>query len=190
MTDGSGCRLRALLPQHMDDMTDELRRNLDDAVGKGDGGSVYAFLGSQTIDVIDDALDVDVFEILARAWSVARELGEFSDETKHPRDETKSVTLGKHDFTTTLHPVLTYRVGNLPTHSLEFTLEFTAQITSVKLDIRNRHLVAVGVAEGRVSAQLKYGKVPLHKKLESQSVQLLGRYQLRAPGFEVARAKA
>ena len=60
MTDGSGCRLRALLPQHMDDMTDELRRNLDDAVGRWDGGSVYAFLGSQTIDVIDDALDVDV----------------------------------------------------------------------------------------------------------------------------------
>lgn len=188
MSDESGCRLGDLLPRQMDHMTDELKDALAKDVGAHDGGTVFDFLGSQALDVIGNALDVDVFESLARAWSVVGELREFADAKKHPPNETATVTLGAHDFTTTLHPVLAYQIAGIQVLSLRFNLDLVAEIKTVKLDIRERRLIAVGASEGRVRAQLKYHSVPLHKKLESQAVQLIGRYALPAPGFKVVGA--
>jgi hypothetical protein len=181
MNDESGCRLGDLLPKRIDAMSDTLREELNQDVMHGEGNLIFEFLGSQAVATIDKALDFDVFEALANGWSVVRELAEYSDEKIHPPNETGAVKLGKHSFTTSLHPVLEYRFANLRPPPLKFTLDLTAEIIAVKLEVRERHLIAVGMGEGRVVAQLKYKTIPLHSKLESRAVRLAGRYPLKKP---------
>jgi hypothetical protein len=146
------------------------------------------FLKSQARDAIAKTLDIDVFEILAKAWGVARALREYADKTKHPPKEVSTLNLGKHEFTTNLHPVLTFQVGSFPPRPFEFSLELKVVVGMVTLEIQEQRICAVAAGDCRVTAQLKYKKVPLHTEKKSKALPLSARHVLEAPGILIAGA--
>ena len=82
---------------------------------------------SKATQAVRDVLDGDVFELLARAWCVARELHEFTDRGKYPPGKASTVFLGNHQVSTEVHPVLVVTVGSIEGPCLRFTLTLTAR---------------------------------------------------------------
>lgn len=189
MTDENGIKLRELLPDRAEKLGETLREHLATDSESKHSGMVLGFVESQAMDAIGAILDLDLFEVLARAWGVARELREYRDEKKHPPQQTSTVSLGKHEFLTSVHPVLTYSVMNLPPRSLRLTLELKVRVSVATLEIKERRIQAARVGECQVTAQLKYNAIPLHAEKKSKTIKLSRRYLLKSPGIEIAGAK-
>lgn len=181
--------VRQLLPdriQHMDEVvTQELRQH-------SPGGQarfpdyVWRIAGARVGEAVKDALDADVFTLLARAWGKARELHEYTDTDKHPPDTPESVFLGSHQLTVEVHPVVAVTVGSVEYPRLRFTLKLAADFRVAELVILNKHIVAICSGECTLRAQLKYGQVAMHDQMESRRIKLSQVLQLPAPGVPLA----
>lgn len=185
MSDASGFRVRELLPADMEGLPGVIREALQQGHPPGALGLAWSFLGTTAAGKMAEALDVDLFEVLAQGWSVARELKEYTDPVKHPPGKRSVVYLGKHKFKTSVHPTLEISVDGLAKRSLRFTLELTASFRSIALGIENGRILDAGAGDGDVSAQMKYGAAPLHAALTSLPLKLPGRVTFKAPGLAI-----
>jgi hypothetical protein len=188
MTDASGYKLRELLPARIDALSGVLRSELKQQDAGDALGHVWTHLGSTAADKMADELDVDLFEVLAHGWGVARELREYADSAKHPPGKRSVVYAGKHKFTTTLHPTVEITVEGYPARTLRFTLELIATFKTIALGIENGRIIDAGAGTGEVSAQLKYGNEPLHPAVVSQPINLSGRVKFKPPGIAIRKA--
>ena len=185
MSEHNEYALRDFLPQRFDGMEQALREGM-----AKQPSLAWGFVGEEAAKAILSTLDLDVFEILARGWSKARELYKYTDPATYPPGESWIVHLGDHETPTfAVHPILqvAYAAGALGPR-LRFTLELSAHFRSVALLLRDGHITAVGAGDGAVRAQLKYGSVALHKQLESKAVNLGRPIRFSEPGIRIARA--
>ena len=189
MSEQYGCKVSDLLPDKFDHLDQVIKEGLD-----GDSEEArpsiprfaWQIIQSKATQAVRDVLDGDVFELLARAWCVARELHEFTDRRKYPPGKDSTVFLGNHQVSTEVHPVLVVTVGSLEGARLRFTLTLTAHFRSAALTIRDGHITAIDAGDCSVGAQLKYKDIKLHKELESREVKLPGRLRLQPPGLAIA----
>ncbi len=189
MSEQYGCKVSDLLPDKFDHLDQVIKEGLD-----GDSEEArpsiprfaWQIIQSKATQAVRDVLDGDVFELLARAWCVARELHDFTDRRKYPPGKDSTVFLGNHQVSTEVHPVLVVTVGSLEGARLRFTLTLTAHFRSAALTIRDGHITAIDAGDCSVGAQLKYKDTKLHKELESREVKLPGRLRLQPPGLAIA----
>lgn len=168
MPDTSPLSLRALLPERLERIDTAVRDVIGDGNGLQQGQIAWRFLGKKVGDCIQGAIDMDLLNVLADAWSTARELHAYAGPPEHLRGKNIAVTLGQHEFTHTVRLELELSVnGGRAGPPLPLDLDLTASIESVVLTIRDGRLVGVGSGEGRVSLQLKYKEVPLHEEVRS-----------------------
>jgi len=189
MSEQYGCKVGDLLPDTFDHLDEVIKEGLvSDSEEARPSIPRFArqIIQSKATQAVRDLLDGDVFELLARAWCVARELHEFKDRGKYPPGKDSTVFLGNHQVSTEVHPVLVVTVGSIEGPRLRLTLTLTAHFRSAALSIRDGHITAIDSGDCSVSAQLKYKDIKLHKELESREVKLPGRLQLQPPGLEIA----
>jgi len=188
MSEQYGCKVADLLPDTFDHLDEVIKEGLgsDSEAGRpAIPGFAWQIIQSKAAQAVRGVLDGDVFELLARAWCVARELHEFTDRRKHPPDKDSTVFLGDHRVSTEVHPVLLVTVGSIEGPRLRFTLTLTAHFRSASLSIRDGHITAIEAGDCSVGAQLKYKDIKLHKELESRDIKLPGRVKLQPPGLEI-----
>jgi hypothetical protein len=188
MTETYGCSVRELLPDDFNRMDEVIKDGLNLASGEAPTTLprvAMEVVESKAVEAVRDALDVDIFELLARAWGKARELHEFTDREKYPPEKTYTAFLGEHDLSTEVHPVLILTIGRLEGPRVRLTVELTAHFRLAELSIREGHIIAVGAGDGSVGAQLKYKDVPLHKELKSTPVKLSKALRLQPPGLAI-----
>jgi len=188
MIENERYEVRKFLPDRFEKMESRLRHELESGGERERHSLAWEFLASQAADRIRGVLDLDLFEVLAGAWTKVRKLQEYARDPKRSSNEHFDVTLGNHEFTKDLHPVLKYTIDGVVQDELVFTLSLTARVESVELEIHRGRILSIGSGKCLVCAQLKYGEEPLHDELTSQEVPLPGRYPLRDPGLEIARA--
>ncbi len=181
--------VRDLLPTRFEHMDEAIKGELTDNSALQTAGFPKALTGAvadRAAGAIAGALDVDVFEILAGAWAKARELHEYSTAAgKHPPGETSTVFLGEHELAAELHPTVELTFAAVSHVSLKFTLHLAARLRAAQLTIRDGHIIEIGQCDGSVSAQLKYGDVPLHDKLKSKDLPLIPGHPLPEPGIRI-----
>lgn len=186
MTERSDYALRQFLPDRFDGMEQALKEGMG-----GEASLAWEFVGEKAAEAIRSALDIDVFEIFAHVWSKAREIYKYRDPATYPPGETWIVHLGDHQTPVVpVHPVLQVGYAGAPGPRLRFTLELSAHFRSIALALRDGHITAIGAGDGAVRAELKYGKVALHKVLESQPVKLGRPIHFSEPGIPIAREGA
>lgn len=185
MSEPGGVSIRKLLPGRFDQMDGRLKDELSKDSELSTRKLAWGFIGSEATDAIQNVLDCDVFTILAHGWCIARELLEYTDTTKHPIGETSALQLGKHKVTTSVHPVLVITIAPAMEQTLRFTLELAAEFRLASIVIRNGHIRRIESGECDVSAQLKYGDLPLHDPKTTRSVKLPGRLDLGTPGLAI-----
>jgi hypothetical protein len=175
MAQSSGYTIRQLLPERFERMDDAMAR-----AKKGDPqlkaanlpGIALDVAGARATSAVRDALDIDVFELIAKAWAKALELRRAADDAEADPDKTATVFLGEHKLVADLHPVVDVVFGVVGKLSLQFTLEFAATIELAEVTITNHRIVKIGKTEGQASAVLKYGSVELHHPMKSQKLRL------------------
>jgi len=189
MSEQYGCKVSDLLPDTFDHLDEVIKEGLDSDSEEARPTIprfAWQIIQSKAAQAVRDVLDGDVFELLARAWCMARELHEFTDRRKYPPGKDSTVFLGNHQVSTEVHPVLIMTVGSIEGPRLRFTLTLTAHFRSAALSIRDGHITAIDAGDCSVGAQLKYKDTKLHKELESREVKLPGRLQLQPPGLKIA----
>jgi len=181
----SGVTLGQLVPDPFDGMESTVKAQASPNVGSGGKNLLWSFVGSKAEEAVRDALDCDVFEVIAQGWCLARELHEYSDKSKHPIGEKSVVHLGEHAFKVDVHPTVVVIVDRAECARLRFTLELAANFRAVALSICNGCITGIAAGDGYVSAQLKYGSVSLHKRKDSRKVKLPVQIDFKAPGYAI-----
>jgi hypothetical protein len=183
MAEQNEVRVSDLLPDGLQ-MEQTVKAALSKDEGIGAAKLAWGFIGSQATNAMTSVLNLDAFELVARGWCVAKELHEFTDQSKHPIGERSVVFLGEHSFSTSLFPTLAITIAPYKTVSLRFTLNLVADIRGVSLAICNGHVTGVGPGDGAIGAHLSYDGVELNK-LESKKVQFPGNIEFKAPGLAI-----
>jgi hypothetical protein len=188
VTEESGIAVRDLLPAEIGRIEHTMQSELAKE-SKSGSTSLPAFAwriaGTEATTAMKEALDGDVFSLLARGWSVARELAQYRDQTKYPPGQKTIVYLGEHSLNTEVHPVLTLFVGPMQCKALRFTLELKATFRSAALLIQDAHITGLAAGDCFASAQLKYNDIALHDELTSKHLVLPGRLQFKSPGISI-----
>jgi hypothetical protein len=140
--------------------------NVSDAVKQhgGSGPGVQGFVASAAADQLNEALDQDITAVLATGWAKVKDVKAAAARSRAAPGTTEVVTLGKHEQTSTHHPVLSLMVGEQKVAELEFTLELTATFKSVKLAISDGRIRSIAPGEASALARLKYKSLKLKEK--------------------------
>lgn len=118
---------------------------------------------SAATEEINRALDVDVYGLIAHAWSKVQAIRESAERSK--REPGPSVvTFGEHDFTYTCYPVLTFYLDETPLPELRLTLELVARFESVALSIVEGRLRSIAPGKASAIARLKYKETEIVEK--------------------------
>jgi hypothetical protein len=151
-------RLRDLIDVSADDVDRALKEH---------GGTVPSaggFIASVAADRVNEALDQDITFVLATGWSKVKDVKAAAARSRSAPGTTEVVTLGKHEQTSTHHPVLALMIGEQEVAELEFTLELTATFKSVKLAISDGRIRSIAPGEASALARLKYKSLKLTEK--------------------------
>jgi hypothetical protein len=139
-------------------------------------GQLTGFAAGLAADELNKALDSDVFTLIAHGWAkvqTVRDAAKGSAES----GETKKVTLGVHELTSTSHPILTVRIAQVPLPELKLTLELVARFKSAELAISGGRIRSLAPGEASAIARLKYKSVKL-KEQSTPAWKLPGRLDL------------
>ncbi len=183
MTDSAAMKLRDLVPDRAQ-MESTVKQSLSNDPNARGAKLAWGVVGSQATDALKGVLDLDVFELLARAWCTAKQIHDYKDASKHPTGERSVVFLGEHAFATSYYPTLTVTIGSLKSVSLRFTLALTANIRSVALAICDGCITGLGAGDGDLGAQLAYAGVTLGQ-LASRKLPFPARVEFKAPGLAI-----
>lgn len=133
----------------------------------GHGGTapdVQGFVASAAADQLNEALDQDITALLATGWAKVKDVKAAAARSRSAPGTTEVVRLGKHEQTSTHHPVLALMLGERKVAELEFTLELTATFKSVRLAISEGRIRSVAPGEASALARLKYKSLELKEK--------------------------
>ncbi|HEY6327023.1 MAG TPA: hypothetical protein VIW73_10990 [Candidatus Cybelea sp.] len=183
MADGSGVQVRDLLPSDLQ-IGQTMKETLSKEQGIGAARLAWGVVGSQAADAIKGVLNVDALQLLGSAWSVAKDLHEYTDRTKHPDGERSVVYLGSHRFKKTVYPQLAVTIEPFKPVTLRFALDLMADIRSVALSILNGRITGTGGGDGALGAQLRYGDIALNK-LQLRKVGFPGSFAFKDPGIAI-----
>jgi hypothetical protein len=128
------------------------------------GPNLGGFVASAAADKVNEALDTDLTSVLATGWSKVKDVRAAAERSRKAPGTAEVVTLGKHQQSSTHHPILTVVLGKQTVADLKFTLEFTATFKSVKLAISDGRIVSVAPGNASAHAYLKFGKLTLKEK--------------------------
>jgi hypothetical protein len=137
----------------------------------------WSLVKSEAASHLKDALSGDALEVIAAAWSKAKELKKYADPAKYPPDQSVVVHLGEHKVSCQVHPAIEISFNDVPVRTVKFTLEFVAKFKSAALTIRGGVIRAVAPGACSAQAVLKYGNVKL-KEEQTPEVRFPGRLDL------------
>lgn len=123
--------------------------------------SLSGFVAAKAAERLNEALDTDLFEVLAEAWLKFKEVLDCADPARHPPGEDAIVTLREVEVSSSHTPLLHLSVGGVPLPDLRFTLELTARFKSLQLVIRDARIRALRPGLMSAHAKLRYGSFKL-----------------------------
>jgi hypothetical protein len=160
-----GTKLRDLVELSKADIEKALVEQAKDDGGVAKAlGHLKGLAASVGAGKLNQALDTDIYELLAQAWAKVQAVRESAAKSRGTPGQTTVVTLSQHDFTHTCHPTLTFSVADMPLPELKLTLELVATFKGVALSIEDARLRALAPGEASVTVRLKYKSVTLWEK--------------------------
>lgn len=163
---------------------DELR---NEAV-VGTAGMAWRLVKAETQRQLEQALDMDPAELIAGAWSKARELEKYADPQQYPPDLSVIAYLGEHELSWRFHPEVDIVVAQAPFRTFRFTIELAVKLKAAALTIRGGIIRSIAPGSCAFRAALKYGAMTLDEE-ETPDVHLPGHVDLD-PGVPISLVTA
>jgi hypothetical protein len=160
-----GMTLRSLIDLSKADiekaLAEHAKVDTDAARGLGHLGGFAAAIGAEQLN---KALDVDVYELLAKAWTTVQAVHDAATKSRLTPGQPTLISLGAHDLRHICQPVLKLFVADVALPDLRLTLELVARFNSVKVSIADARLRSVAPGDASVIARLWYKSVQLKEK--------------------------
>ena len=125
---------------------------------------IAGFAAGVAAGQLNTALDIDVFELLGKAWTKVKNVRDAAAKSRDTPGQAVIINLGSHDFTHSCQPVISVRVGTVPLPELKLTLELIAAFKSAQLSITDGKLVSIAPGEASATARLKYKSIKLKEQ--------------------------
>jgi len=119
-------------------------------------------------DQLNQAIDVDVFELFAGAWVKFKQVRDCANPATHPPGQDTIVTMHDVEVTSSNSPLLHTKIGEVPLPDLRFTLDLTAKFEAIQLVVRDAHVRAIKPGAASAIVKLKYGNTTLAEKATPQ----------------------
>jgi hypothetical protein len=142
----------------------------------------WNYVSSHLQQALRQALDCDLFDVLASGWAQSPLLQSYVAALAKP---TAEVHIGAHDLTRELYPVVAVTIAPCPCIELEFTLCLAASFSGLQLDIADRYITGGIPGDVSASAALSFKGIPLHQA-ESRKLELPGRFRFEGRGIPIA----
>jgi len=180
-----GMKVRDLLPERLDGLGEESKKKLRKDKSVSGMSLAWDYIEAQVDDELRELLDMDIFDLLGKAWAGAKRLSEYRDKAKHPPGVRELLKFGDFDLERELHPVIEVTIGDCPCAELNFTVKLAGHFSGLYLGIKDAHIIDGRTGKAWASAQLSCEDVPLHKEKETKKFTLPGRFKFEAPGIEI-----
>jgi len=148
--------------------------------------SLTGFVAETGAKQLNEALDTDVFELLAEAWLKFKQVRDCGDASTHPPAQDTIVTLHDVEVTSTNSPLLHTTVGGVALPELRFTLELSAKFDALQLVVRDAHIRSLRPGSASAIVRLKYGSTKLAER-STPEWKLPGEIALGEDGIAIPR---
>lgn len=153
-----------LLDVKADDLADTLADHIKEhAAQTGLPASTLGFIADAAAQAVTKRLQLDVFELLFKAWAAVRELQDYADPARHPPSETSIVRWGKCSIKAPQALDLTMSLAGIALPVLRLTIDLSAEFHSLALTIQGGAIRKLAPGPCCASAGLKYRSVALIK---------------------------
>jgi hypothetical protein len=143
--------------------------NVESEVEKLGHGSLWKDILSQELSRINELMDIDLAQIVSRAWVKLHELHKYADETRYGSTETVWVSLADHVIKSEHHPHLDFMVDEVQVAKLEFQITLALAMKGIKLKIQGGRIKAFRAGSCKGSGELELGGVSLIER-ESKEI--------------------
>ena len=139
------------------------------------------------MEQIDSLLDIEVAEVIASAWSKAKQLQEYRDPARHPPGELATVSLVEHTIQSEYQPSIDMLINSKSVESLSIKVSVELTLAALILEIRDAYITAIRPGLGRANGRVAWTDV-VFLELETQDIELPGRHAL-PEGIEIPDLK-
>lgn len=116
------------------------------------------------------ALDIEMSDVLVRAWRKTREIAQYRDTKKYPPGECHLVPLVEHTLVSKHHPTIQPVINHVPMKKFEFEVTLKLKLKTAVLSIRDGKIMEIQVGSCSGSGAIKYEDFTiLEKKTASYS---------------------
>ena len=193
MVDRSGYTLRQLAPDRPGRVRDAIKQSQShDPTLKSrklPGVALGVAEKAVTERVLDALGEVDLFDLIVRAWARAPEVLTAAEAADQSVGKTSVVRLGEHDLSIDVLPLADITVVTFGKMTVEFKLELSIGLSTADLTIADGKIVKIGKTEGQVISTLSCGPLSLGHPMKSK-ILLRDELVLRSPVPLVAQAVA
>ena len=126
---------------------------------------------SKELSRVNDLMEIDLGQILSRAWVKLHELRKYADKTRYAENETIWVALADHTVKSEHHPHIDVISNEMKVGQLDFLVTLSLALKGVKLKIQAGRIKAFRPGSCKGSGELKLGGISLTKQ-ETKEIDL------------------
>jgi hypothetical protein len=158
-------RLRDLLPIEREDVERALA-----AQARDDGAvalvqrQLNGLASRAGAERLNEALEIDVFELLLSGWEQVPAVRDGLARSGQLPGKTAIITLGPHEITSTVYPVLAVTMAQAALPELRLTLTLRAHFGSATLALSDGRIDTVAPRDAAADVRLAYGDSPLKQR--------------------------
>lgn len=130
----------------------------------GTNGHVAGFAASAIADKLNEALDTDLYEMLAGVWVKWDKLKTTAEESSANPDKLIAQMLGEHELKHVCYPTIKVHVAEFALPDIKFKLELIAKFKSMRVTILNTMLIALAPGNASAIVRLSYGDTKLKEQ--------------------------
>lgn len=182
----SGVTIGQLLAVEADDIRNTLAEHVrEHAAEAGLPSGMLGFLAEETAHAVAERLQLDVFELLFKAWAAVDELREYADPAKHPPGESAVVRWGKCSIKAPQAIDVSLSVAGIALPVLRLTIDLAAEFHSLALTIRDGAIRKLAPGPASASVALKYRDTTLIEPCKTPELSFERGIEFRA-GLRIA----
>ena len=178
-------RLKALLPERLEEAGQRVREKLCENERVGAMNLAWDYVGSRLSGALEQALDCDAMRLFAKGWASADQLAGVV-KLRPSTGGRSTLEIGPHEFKQELKPIIAVTIGPCPCVDIEFGFAVSANFSGVQLHIVDGHITGGEAGQAWASAQLSFEGVPLHDAVETRKVAIPATFRFDAPGVPIA----
>lgn len=150
--------------------------------------SLAGFVAEAGAKRLNEALETDVFELLADAWLLFKQVRDCADPATHPPGQDTLVTMHDVELTSTNSPLLHVTIGGVALPELRFTLNLVAKFKTVQILVRDARIRSLHPGAASAIVKLNYGSAKLAER-STPEWRLPGEIVLGREGIAIAGAR-